>query len=124
VKYFIFSCLSSIIDLSISYVLYEKINLNYLLACNLGIISGLIFHYFYSMKYVFKKDGLINSFIIYMLTFFLGLILANGIMCTSYELGHLSFIISKILSMIGPFFITYFIRKRLLGVKTNTIKEI
>ena len=118
-KYFIISCLASIIDLFISYFLFKIANLNYLFACNLGIISGFIFQYFMCIKYVFKKKGFINSFIIYLSTFFLGIILADGTMWISYEEIHLTFIISKILSMAVPFFFTYFIRKVLLGVKPD-----
>jgi len=118
-KYFIISCFASIVDLFISYFLFKVINLSYLLACNLGIISGFIFQYFMCIKYVFKKNGFINSLIIYLSTFFLGVVLADGTMWVGYEEVHLTFIISKVLSMAVPFFFTYFLRKILLGVKSH-----
>lgn len=123
VKYFIFSCISSILDFGISYLCYRKLNMNYLLSCNIGIITGLIFHYFASVRYVFKKDSGIKFFFIYMITFFIGLILANGTMWISYDIGKMTFFISKFLSMGIPFFITYFIRKRLLGVQSTKKEE-
>jgi len=70
------------------------------------------------IKYVFKKNGFINSLIIYLSTFFLGIVLADGTMWVGYEEVHLTFIISKVLSMAVPFFFTYFLRKILLGVKS------
>lgn len=118
-KYFIVSCLASIIDLFISYCLYKIVNLNYLLACNIGIVSGFVFQYFMCINYVFKKGGFLSSLIIYLSTFFLGVILADGTMWISYKEIHLTFIISKLFSMAVPFFFTYFIRKLLLGVKLD-----
>ena len=124
VKYFIFSCLATGVDFSISYFLYIKVDLNYLISSNIGIFSGLILHYYTSMKYVFKNDSFNNSLFIYITTFLLGLALANITIWISYDLACLSFLFSKILSVAIPFFITYFIRKRLLGLQTNAIKEV
>jgi hypothetical protein len=56
---------------------------------------------------------------VFLTTFFIGIALADGTMWTSYSLLHLSFLISKVLSMGVPFFITYFIRKGLLGMKSS-----
>lgn len=123
-KYFIVSCLVSIIDFFISYLLYNLANVNYLAACNIGIVLGFIVQYFVCTKYVFKTKLTIHSFIVFLTTFFIGIILADGTMLTSYSLLHLSFFISKILSMGAPFFITYFIRRLLLGVKRGTEVQI
>lgn len=122
VKYFIVSCLSMGIDFSISYFSYRELEINYLITNNIGIICGLIFHYFISMKFVFENNNTKNTFAIYIYTFLLGLILANGTIWVSYDLVDLTFLFSKILSVAVPFFITYFIRKKLLERKINTIK--
>lgn len=122
-RYFIVSCLVSVIDFFISYLLYKIANINYLTACNIGIIIGFIFQYFICTKYVFKTKVTINSLIVFLITFFVGIALADETMWISYSFLHLSFFISKILSMGVPFFITYFIRKRLLGLKVNMTKE-
>lgn len=119
IKYFILSCIASLIDFLIAYICYRCLKFNYMLSCNFGIVSGLIFHYFTSMKYVFNSDENGKFFFIYMVTFFLGLALANGTMWICYDLESLSFIISKIASMGVPFFATYCIRKKLLGVKAH-----
>lgn len=118
-KYFMASCLVSVIDFFISYLLYKVVNLNYLTACNIGIILGFIFQYFICTKYVFKTKVNISSLMVFLTTFFIGIALADGTMWTSYSLLHLSFLISKVLSMGVPFFITYFIRKGLLGMKSS-----
>jgi putative flippase GtrA len=123
-KYFIVSCLVSIIDFFISYLLYKLVNVNYLAACNIGIILGFIFQYFICTKYIFKTKVTISSLMVFLTTFFIGIALADGTIWTSYSLLHLSFFISKILSMGVPFFITYFIRRLLLGVKRGTEVQI
>lgn len=114
VKYFIISCLATGIDFSISYLLYEKATLNYIIAANLGIITGFILQYFLAIKYIFKNNGFATSFTVYVLTFILGILLANSTIWVSFQLIELSFAVSKGLSIIIPFFLMYFIRKKLL----------
>lgn len=115
VKYFIISCLATGIDFSISYLLYEKVLVNYLVASNLGIISGFVFQYFVSMKYIFKNNNVISSITVYIGTFILGMIIANSTIWVSFKVIKLAFTVSKGLSIIIPFFITYFIRKKILS---------
>ncbi|MBI6872054.1 GtrA family protein [Clostridium aciditolerans] len=121
-KYFIISCLASVIDFAISYLLYDVTNLNYLLACNVGIVSGFIFQCVTCMKYIFDSKNLSSSLLIYVATFALGIAVADATMWLSFDISHLSFLISKFFSMAIPFFVTYFIRRKLLGVKNNKEK--
>lgn len=116
-KYLIISCLASVIDFTISYLLYNVTNLNYLLACNVGIVSGFIFQCITCMKYIFNMADLVSSLVIYICTFILGIALADATMWISFDIFHLYFFICKLLSMMVPFFITYLIRKKLLGIK-------
>lgn len=118
-KYLLISCLASMLDLGISNYLYNKAQINYLIACNLGIALGFLFQYFTGMKYVFKGGNRPKSFLIYIGTFAIGLLLANTTIWTSYNILSLSFFYSKIMSMLVPFFITYFIRKTLLGANNG-----
>lgn len=118
-KYFIVSCLVSILDLGLSYVLYKILNINYLVSCNIGIVAGFIFQYVICNKYIFKNKGFSKSFAIYLVTFVIGFALADLSMWISFDILSLPFIISKFISMAVPFFITYFIRKALLGLKAS-----
>lgn len=117
IKYLLISCLASAVDLGISSYLYHIMHINYLLACNLGIAVGFLFQYFIGMKYVFNDSRKSKSFVIYLGTFIIGLMVATATMWTSYSVFNLSFFNSKIMSMLLPFFITYFVRKTLLGTK-------
>jgi putative flippase GtrA len=118
IKYLLISCLASVVDLGISNYLYHIMHINYLLACNLGIAAGFLFQYFIGMKYVFNDSRKSKSFAIYLGTFMIGLMVATATMWTSYSVLNLSFFNSKIMSMLLPFFITYFARKTLLGTKS------
>ena len=121
-RYLLISCAAGIIDVFTANMLYKSAGLNYLSACNTGIVSGFIFQTSACTKYVFKNKNFINSLMIYTLTFFLGVVLADGTMLAAFKLLHLPFFISKAFSMAVPFFITYFIRRIFLGVKT--LKEV
>lgn len=123
IKYFIISSIAGVIDLIAAYICYRYLNYNYLLSCNIGIFAGLIFQYFTTLKYVFKKNKKGTFFFVFVGTFFLGLALADGTMWVSWDVLSLPFIVSKMASMGIPFFITYFIRRRLLGVKTQNVME-
>lgn len=118
-KYLLISCLASVIDLGISNYFYNAMQINYLVACNLGIAIGFLLQYFIGMKFVFKEESSTKSFVIYLGTFAIGLFLATTIMWTSYNIFSLTFFYSKLMSMLIPFFITYFTRKTLLGAKTE-----
>ncbi|WP_432667603.1 GtrA family protein [Wukongibacter baidiensis] len=122
VKYFIVSCAATVIDFYLSYLLYEKIGLNYLFSTNLGIFCGFIFQYFTSMKFIFTNNKHIKSFAIYIITFFIGLTLANITIWVSFDFLNLSFSFAKVLSIVVPFFITYFIRKITLEKELTPVK--
>lgn len=118
-KYFVISMLASVIDFAISYLSFEKIKVSYLFANNAGIISGFLFQYTVSNMYIFETKSSFTSFMIYLTTFLLGIVLANGTIFIGYDLLNASFLFSKVLSMVVPFFVMYFIRKRLLGIKSD-----
>lgn len=118
-KYLLVSSLAGIIDFIIAYVFYRLIQLSYLAACNIGILSGFIFQYFICKQFIFKQNNFFNFLIIYVITFLFGFLLADITMWISYNKLLFGFLISKALSMIVPFFLTYLIRKGLLGLKMN-----
>lgn len=108
--YFIFSCISAVLDFIISASLFNLFYVNYIIANTIGIIAGFIFHFIVSSKTVFRTKMDFTSFAIYLGTFFIGLVLADGAMVISFSTLKLGFYISKFVSMAVPFFITYFLR--------------
>ena len=108
--YFAFSCISAVLDFTITTALFSVFFIHYIIANTIGIIAGFILHFIMSSKAVFKVRLNMKSFAAYLITFLIGLILANTVLFISFEIFKLNFSISKFLSMGLPFFITYFLR--------------
>jgi putative flippase GtrA len=109
--YFTFSCISAVLDFSITTTLFNIFLVNYIFASTTGIIAGFILHFIMSSKAVFNVRRNAKSFVTYLTTFLIGLFLANTVLVISFEILKLDFNISKLLSMALPFFVTYFLRK-------------
>ncbi len=88
-------------------------------ANTIGVVTGFIIQYFLAARHVYNTKSM-KSFIIFLATFFLNLLMANGIVyvCRSIifdnSTDNISFLVSKAASIVFPFFITYFIRKKLM----------
>lgn len=84
------------------------------------IISSIL-HYTLTSKFVFKVKMNWMSAVVYLITFFIGLGIQNGVIwCTYNKLlpqfisnDNLLTLSSKVISLAASFFITYFIRKKL-----------
>lgn len=89
------------------------------LANTIGVVTGFTIQYFLTAKHVYKTKG-IKSFFIFFSTFLFNLLMADGIVyfCRVFVFNHSSnnaaFLISKGISIVLPFLITYFIRKKLM----------
>ena len=118
-KYFGISCIAGIIDFLVAYLLFKIGGVNYLVACNIGIVLGFIFQYFICRIYIFKQRTFFSFFFIYIATFLFGLVLADATMWICFNKLRLPFIISKAMSMALPFFVLYLTRKSLLGLKIS-----
>lgn len=122
-KYGAISSIAGIIDFLLAYFLFKKANFNYMIASNIGIAVGFLFQFLTGMKYVFKPRNYIRSFVIYLVTLVIGVMIANGILWVSFDGMHLSFMTSKLLSMVLPFFFIYFLRRILLEVNNDNGKS-
>jgi hypothetical protein len=94
-------------------------------ANTVGVISGFIIHYLLSSKSVFQTELGLKGFVIYLGTFLLGLILADSLIYAGEHYifirfeKSLSFLYSKGLSIIIPFFMLYYLRKILFHLFRN-----
>lgn len=85
----------------------------------IGVLTGFILQYFLTARHVYNTKS-IKSFIIFLGTFLLNLLMANGIIyfCRTIvfhnSTDNAAFLISKGISIVLPFFITYFIRKKIM----------
>lgn len=118
VKYLLISGFVTLLDIIVSWSSEFIIPLIY--ANSVGIMTGFIVQYFMTAKMVYNKNG-VNVFFKFFLTFILGFIMANGIVYFCRVLifdnskSLIAFIVSKGFSIVIPFFVMYFIRKRWIG---------
>ncbi len=93
-------------------------------ANTVGVITGFVIQYFLTARHVYNKNN-IKSFIVFLWTFFVGLIFANSIVYVfrtfvfSGSDSSLAFLVSKGFSIVLPFFLMYFLRKKFMPVANN-----
>ncbi|MFD0769950.1 GtrA family protein [Bacillus sp. CGMCC 1.60114] len=110
VKYLFASIFAFIIDFSISMLCYYIFHYSYLVSSNIGVMISAVFHYILCTRYVFltKTNSYTGS--VYLLTFMMGIFFANSILWISYDVLHISFEYSKVISVGGSFFLNYSVR--------------
>lgn len=100
------------------------ISLNDIVYANtLAVIVSSVFHYILTSKLVFKVKMNFASAVVYLITFFIGLGIQNGVIWITYnkllnrfiENDTLLTLVCKVISLAASFFITYFIRNILNG---------
>lgn len=118
-KYFACSVFTACLETMTGWILLHITSYGIVVANTAAVIFGAIVHYFITLLMVFEKRNNAKSFLVYVFTFILGLVLQNVIIWMLYEkvLFHmdefLKYILSKGLSLVVPFFLLYFIRMRL-----------
>lgn len=115
--YIIISGIVTLIDISVCKI--SEVKFSPVTANTIGVITGFIIQYFLTTRHVYNKSN-IKSFIVFFITFLIGLIFADAIIwicrnCLFSENdGLYVFLISKGLSIILPFFLMYFLRKKFM----------
>ena len=93
-------------------------------ANTVGVITGFIIQYFLTARHVYNKNNS-KSFFVFLWTFAIGLAFANSIVFVFRTLvfdgsdGQIAFLVSKGFSILLPFFLTYFLRKKYMPVDNN-----
>lgn len=119
IRYFGFSVLATVVDTTAVWVLFHFFLAGLGFSNTVGVILGFILDFFLSAKFVFQTKYGVLSFLIYLLTFLFGLFIANFLIIQSYALAiqsvseGLAFLFAKGVSIVLPFFVLYFIRKKL-----------
>ncbi len=125
-RYLLNSIFVTIIDTCIVWTLYRIMAVDIILSNSAGVIIGFIIHYLISSKSVFDIDLGTQGFIVYLTTFLMGLAMADWLIFLGENYLFLafydnqSFLFSKGLSIVIPFFFLYFIRRILFDfLKSN-----
>lgn len=118
-RYFYYSVIVAIFDVAIVWGLLRFTDTHLVAANTIGVVSGFLFHYILASKSVFRTEYGVAGFLVYLVTFLFGLLLANSLIYVSYEFlffrlpEDLRILASKGVSVAVPFFVMYYLRKRL-----------
>lgn len=123
---FYFSCsvLSAVFEAGLLLIFKNVVpsfDKNIVYANTAATIISSVLHYILTSKFVFKVKMNWMSAVVYLITFFIGLGVQNGVIwCTYNKLlpqlinnDNILTLASKVISLAASFFITYFIRKKL-----------
>lgn len=131
-RYIFYSVIVTFIDTAVVWSLYHIFSADLIIANTTGVVTGFIIHYLLASKAVFRTDLGITGFIIYLGTFFIGLLLADWLIYTGENYlfagfqENIRFLSSKGISILVPFFFLYFLRKflfDLIRTKQHLIKR-
>jgi putative flippase GtrA len=122
-RYLVNSCVVTVLDIIIVWVLVRLFGVNIVAANTVGVIAGFLLDYFLSVFYVFESASGTNGFAIYLITFLFGLVLADALIYWSSVSifagceADINLLLSKGVSIVIPFFILYYLRKILYSIK-------
>lgn len=120
--YLMNSFLVTFIDIFIVWIANRYLGLGLVTANTIGVIVGFVIHYVLSSKKVFNADYGILVFLIYLGTFLIGIVSADLLIYAGNEFvfsrleKNINFLLSKGLSIVGPFFIMYYLRRFLYDI--------
>ena len=126
ILYGLISAFVTLIDVAVSYI--GEFFVDKLIANAAGVITGFIIQYILASKKVFNSRNKRTLFI-FIATFLLGLVLAQGIIWFSRDIlfngadTFLAFSVSKGLSIILPFFVLYYMRLKLIQKDKGDVYE-
>ena len=122
VIYFLISVFVTLVDIVVSR--FSERFVDVVIANTIGVVTGFIIQYFLCTRKVYAGSS-IKTAIIFFVTWLLGLGLANLIVYVVRVLifenrdGIIYYLIGKGASIAIPFFVLYFIRKKLIPAKKN-----
>lgn len=121
VIYFTISVFVTLVDIVVSRVCERFVDV--VIANTIGVVTGFIIQYFLCTRKIYA--GSVKSAIIFFVTWLIGLGLANLIVYVVRVLifenreGFIYYLIGKGASIAIPFFVLYFIRKKLMPAKKD-----
>ena len=119
VKYIGVSLFTAALEAVIGFLLMNEKGFHIIGANTFSILIGATMHYLLISKKVFYKDYNLYTFLVYLSTFILGIVLQNIVIYYFYEriltifTPYLRYAGSKFSSIVIPFGVVYSIRKKL-----------
>lgn len=118
IKYMAAAFSGHVLNFITAYVLYVGLDRSLIFSNTTGLVVGFLFT-FLASKIVFHKDYTLKGFLVYLGTFLLGMVLDNLIIKLAsaffikFFAKNIAFLISKVLSGIVPFAVSYILRKKI-----------
>lgn len=117
IRYLFCSIISTVFDVAIVWCLYHLAGVSLVVANTVGVVAGFLISYVLSARQVFETRYDAASFAIFFATFLMGLVCADGLILWTEHLVSpflpkgWAFLVSKGVSIVGTFFLMYFVRK-------------
>lgn len=116
-KYLCCSGATALFEVVLGWFLLRLMSQQIVFSNTVSIIAGAIIHYFLTLMFVFKKENSYKSFLVYGISFLIGIFLQDAIIWLFYDmiLADQSIMVirygfSKGLSLVVPFLAIYYIR--------------
>ncbi len=117
--YLLCSVIAALVESGIGWIFLRIFPFHIVIINTMAIVFGAVIHYFLTSIFVFKIKKNAASVLVYVLSFGIGVILQNGVIWLFYDFllesrsQGVRYAVSKALSLAIPFFVVYFIRKKL-----------
>jgi len=114
-RYLVAGGTATMVDLSVLFVLYQFLHVNYLIAGALGYFCGIMTNFTVNVLFVFESTGRMKKeFIIFASVGAVGLLWTELILWTFSEKFHFPVIVAKLVAVIFVLFWNFFMRKKLV----------
>ena len=84
-KYLACSVFTAVLETMVGWLLVHMVSCRIVAANTIAVLIGALVHYFITLLMVFEKKNNAKSFLVYIISFVLGLMLQNGIIWLFYE---------------------------------------
>ncbi|MBN1891363.1 MAG: GtrA family protein [Clostridiales bacterium] len=117
--YLLCSVIAALVESGIGWLLLQVLTFHIVVINTMAIITGAVIHYFLTSIFVFKVKKNVASVIVYVISFGFGILLQNAVIWLLYDVllksesQGIRYAVSKALSLAIPFFIVYYVRKKL-----------
>ena len=117
--YLMCSVIAALVESGIGWIFLRIFPFHITIINTMAIFFGAVIHYFLTSVLVFKIKKNAASVVVYVLSFAIGVLLQNLVIWLFYDFllktqtQGVRYAVSKALSLAIPFFVVYFIRKKL-----------
>ena len=114
-RYLVAGGTATVVDMSVLFVLYQFLHLNYLIAAAIGYACGIMTNFTINVLFVFESTGRIKKeFVIFVSVGAVGLLWTELILWSLAEKLAFPVMLAKVVAIIFVLFWNFFMRKKLV----------